>query len=119
MLGKELLRRALVRVFTQSGSEAAIRGSFLSAQQRLCSVTVLKVRELFQNPFRHVASLSPFAFSTSLLRTRLKSLSALSLRAVVIGNLRGGSVCLNRFSGLISGVPAVVMKMMDPRSGTA
>ena len=32
---------------------------------------------------------------------------------------RGGSVCLNRFSGLISGVPAVVMKMMDPRSGTA
>jgi hypothetical protein len=32
---------------------------------------------------------------------------------------RGGSVCLNRFSGLISGVPAVVTKMMDPRSGTA
>src|SRR5208337_8345 len=30
---------------------------------------------------------SPFAFSTSLLRTRLKSLSALSLRTVVIGNL--------------------------------
>jgi len=30
---------------------------------------------------------------------------------------RGGSVCLNRFSGLISGVPAVVTKMMDPRSG--
>ena len=29
---------------------------FLSAQQWLCSVTVLKVRELFQNPFRHVAS---------------------------------------------------------------
>jgi hypothetical protein len=33
--------------------------------------------------------------------------------------VRGGSVCLNRFSGLISGVPAVVTKMMDPRSGTA
>jgi hypothetical protein len=32
---------------------------------------------------------------------------------------RGGSVCLNRFSGLISGFPAVFMKMMDPRSGTA
>ena len=35
------------------------------------------------------------------------------------GLIRGGSVCLNRFSGLISGVPAVVTKMMDPRSGTA
>ena len=34
-------------------------------------------------------------------------------------DVRGGSVCLNRFSGLISGVPAVVTKMMDPRSGTA
>jgi len=26
----------------------------------------------------------------------------------------GGSVCLNSFSGLISGIPAVVIKMMDP-----
>ena len=32
---------------------------------------------------------------------------------------RGGSVCLNRFSDLISGIPALVMKVMDPRSGTA
>ena len=32
---------------------------------------------------------------------------------------RSGSVYLNRFSGLISGVPAVIVKMMDPRSGTA
>jgi len=30
------------------------------------------------------------------------------------GGGRGGSVCLNRFSGLISGVPAVVTKMMGP-----
>jgi hypothetical protein len=29
----------------------------------------------------------------------------------------GGSVCLNSFSGLISGMPAVVIKMVDPRSG--
>ena len=29
------------------------------------------------------------------------------------GTNRGGSVCLNRFSGLISGVPAVVTKMME------
>jgi hypothetical protein len=36
-----------------------------------------------------------------------------------VGDIRGGSVCLNSFSGLISGFPAVVMKMMDPRSGTA
>ena len=41
---------------TQSGSEAAIRGSFLSARQWLRSVTVLEVTELFQNPFRDVAS---------------------------------------------------------------
>ena len=33
--------------------------------------------------------------------------------------VRGGSVCLNRFSDLISGIPALVMKVMDPRSGTA
>jgi hypothetical protein len=38
---------------------------------------------------------------------------------IVVLDNRGGSVCLNRFSGLISGVPAVVTKMMDPRSGTA
>jgi hypothetical protein len=34
-------------------------------------------------------------------------------------DMRGGSVCLNSFSGLISGMPAVVIKMVDPRSGTA
>ena len=40
-------------------------------------------------------------------------------REIVKDEQRGGSVCLNSFSGLISGIPAVVMKMMDPRSGTA
>jgi hypothetical protein len=32
---------------------------------------------------------------------------------------RAGSVYLNSFSGLISGISALVMKVMDPRSGTA
>jgi hypothetical protein len=41
---------------------------------------------------------------------------AVSIRAALE---RGGSVCLNSFSGLISGFFAVVMKMMDRRSGTA
>jgi len=35
------------------------------------------------------------------------------------GDFRAGSVYLNSFSGLISGISALVMKVMDPRSGTA
>ena len=70
--------------------------------------------------FVHIRRCDNHAHEWAMRADRIDQLPELPPRERIdAGGGRGGSVCLNRFSGLISGVPAVVTKMMDPRSGTA
>src|SRR5271166_5911994 len=64
----------------------------------------------------HMLPQSNQSIKAVLAKGTLRELPALTRRRTTMTRKRGGLVCLNRFSGLISGIPAVVMKMMDPRS---